>query len=140
MKRQARGLAIFGPSRVIADDLKSAAKITFERLDSAFSKFIIRRDTPIFGKCPFCRVRPIQCAFHFITRAKESVRWHKMNAVGSCFECNGRYENEAEFAAGCIRWLIERIGQEAYDALVREGNRIVKFTQDDRESILGSLR
>ena len=98
-----------------------------------FSIYIRTRDKRRRGKCPFHEgFKPIECCFHFVTRAKYSIRWDPRNAVATCHGCNMRYEYDPHFA---IAWFISEYGQEAYDVLIRDGNKISKFTSDDLRTI-----
>ena len=106
------------------------------KLDSLFSSYIRMRDKrKNSGRCTFC-FKPIACCFHFVTRAKHSVRWDDRNAVASCFGCNYRYEFDPHFA---IQWYIAKHGQEAYDILIYDGNRQAKFGIGDLEALKADL-
>jgi transcription elongation factor Elf1 len=99
-------------------------KTLVAKLDALFSTYIRIRDKRRFaGKCPFCKVRPIQGCFHWVTRSKQSVRWDESNAVASCNPCTLKFEyHPPEF----IQWFLANIGQEAYDALILKSNAIIK--------------
>lgn len=108
------------------------------KLDGLFSTYIRTRDKRITGgMCTFDCGQPIHCAFHFVTRAKYSLRWDERNAVGSCSGCNFRYEFDPHFA---VQWYLKNNGQEAYETLIRDGNRIAKFSLLDLESIHECLK
>lgn len=105
--------------------MKSKRKRMVDTLDTLFSIYIRTRDKRTTGgRCVFGCGKMIECVFHFVTRSKHSVRWDERNGVGSCSGCNLRYEYDPHFA---VRWYLEKNGHEAYDALVRDGNRIAKF-------------
>lgn len=143
-KRAAKSLAIFGAGgrtedhiiRPLIRDFKTMVAL----LDRAFSAVVIARDKNFFEACPFCSVRPIQCAFHFITRGKHSVRWNLQNAVGSCFDCNGLYEADDDFVVIAKAWFVDRFGQQVWDDLQRESNRIAKYSNDELEAMLAELK
>jgi hypothetical protein len=101
-------------------------------LDKEFSEFI----RGMFTACPFCG-RPVEHCFHFVTRAKYSVRWDERNAVGSCAGCNYRYEFDPHFA---IQWFIAFRGLPAYEQLIQDGNKIKKWDNADLEARLNELR
>lgn len=108
------------------------------KLDSAFSLKVRLRDKKVrgglcvFDACP----EPIACCFHFVTRAKHSLRWDFRNAVGSCFGHNLRYEYDPHFA---IQWYMKKHGKEAYEQLIFDGNKIAKFSNEDLEEKLREI-
>lgn len=113
--------------------MKSPRKRLVAQLDQLFSIYIRTRDKRAFGgRCPFVCGNPIQCCFHFVTRAKHSLRWDDRNAVGSCVGCNYRFEFDPHFA---IQWYVEKFGQQAYDALICQGNKQARFSLDDLRAI-----
>ena len=60
-----------------------------KELDKLFSLFIRTRDKRRFaGKCAFACGRPLEVAFHFLSRGNLQTRWNTDNAVGSCRGCN----------------------------------------------------
>ena len=142
--RAAKGLAIFGVRGRVEDGIIKPLVRDFKTmvalLDRAFSAVIIARDKNFFETCPFCSVRPIQCAFHFVTRGKHSVRWNLQNAVGSCFDCNGLYEADDDFVRYANSWFVDRFGQAVWDDLQRESNRIAKYSGDELEALLIELK
>lgn len=118
---------------------KSERKRLVAELDRTFSFFIRRRDgLKTGGTCifDFCGGM-IECCFHFITRAKHSVRWDERNAVGACASCNFTMEfNPHPF----INWYISKHGLPAYQELFRDSNRIAKFSNDDLQTILDGIK
>lgn len=96
------------------------------QLDKLFSKRIRGRDKVAFVSCPFHAVggSPIEVCFHFITRAKRSVRWDELNAVGSCYNCNDLYEKDVSFMRFIKEWYKSNYGPEAWQELVRRSNTI----------------
>lgn len=113
------------------------------RLDSVFSLLVRLRSKRLYhGACPFHETtpyRPVTQCFHFITRSKHSVRWDLRNAVGSCAACNLQYEHDQTFVDFVFDWYKEIYGQEAWDTLKRDSNRISKFSNDDLRVLLESL-
>lgn len=116
--------------------IRSVHKRLIKQLDAIFSLFIRERDRKRIGACPFDG-REIEQCFHFVTRAKHSIRWHPLNAVGSCAGCNCRYEFDPHFA---IQWYIRTYGQDAYDTLIREGNIIRKWSNEDLQKMIDEYR
>lgn len=106
---------------------KPGRKKVVRLLDSVFSNTVRQASREEIGHCAFCP-NPIEQCFHFITRAKHSVRWDRRNAVGSCAGCNYRYEFDPHFA---IRWYIDKFGLPAYEQLIADGNKIAKFSIAD---------
>ena len=117
---------------------KSARRRLIDTLDTLFSLYIRLRDKAEFkGMCVFGCGRPIECCFHIVTRGKYSVRWDERNAVGSCMIDNYKMEfNPHPF----ITWYIKRVGVEAYEALVRDSNRIPKHTHEDLRQLAAEIR
>ena len=108
---------------------KPSRKALVKKLDTLFSLYIRMRDKKLLGGiCPFACNKPLECCFHFVTRAKHSVRWDESNAVGGCHGHNYRYEFDPHFA---IRWYIDRYGEPAYADLILKGNQIAKFSNAD---------
>ena len=107
-------------------------KRLIKALDTEFS-LLIRKLCPM---CPFCGKNTEHC-FHFVTRAKYSVRWDERNAVGSCAGCNLRYEYDPHFA---VTWYINRCGLPAYEQLIRDGNQIAKLENSDLQTKLDNIR
>lgn len=112
------------------------------QLDAVFSAFIKSRDARTRGRCPFHHLTyaPIEHCFHFITRAKHSVRWNPKNAVGSCAGCNLRYEHDQTFIDYVFEWYKREYGPEAWDELKREANTIVKRSRTDLMALRDALR
>ncbi|MDI6808493.1 MAG: hypothetical protein QME66_05860 [Candidatus Eisenbacteria bacterium] len=104
-------------------------KLLVKKLDNLFSLYIRLRTRNYSGpNCPFCSKNPIECCFHFITRAKYSVRWDDRNAVGSCSGCNYRMEYDPH---KYIKWYIDHYGKDSYDELIRDSNIIKKRDNED---------
>lgn len=106
-------------------------KRLIKALDKAFSLAV----RALWKACPFCG-GTVEHAFHFVTRAKYSVRWDERNAVGSCAGCNYRYEFDPHFA---IAWFIANRGLDAYSQLIRDGNQIAKHTNEDLQKRLDEI-
>ena len=98
--------------------------------DRVFSEHVRKESVKLYKVCPFCLKNPIVDCFHFVTRAKYSVRWNPLNAVGSCRGCNIRMEFDPH---PFIQWFLDnRGGREAYDALILESNQTGKFKDKDK--------
>jgi hypothetical protein len=113
------------------------------QLDNLFSLHIRLRDKRLRGSCPFHETferKPIEQCFHFVTRSKHSVRWDERNAVGSCAGCNIRYEHDQTFVDTVFEWYKNEFGQEAWDTLKRDSNKIAKFSRIDLMEIRDRLR
>lgn len=122
-------------------NVKSERKRLVAKLDTLFSLYIRLRDRRKYGGyCVFGCGKSIDCAFHFITRTKHSVRWREENAAGSCRGCNMRNEYDPH---GYVQWYVKEHGQEAWDTLIRDGNKTAKFSMDDllriKEELEGKL-
>ncbi len=117
------------PRKIPARTLR---KRLIKALDKTFS-LVVRAKC---SKCTFCS-GPVEHCFHFVTRAKYSVRWDERNATGSCAGCNYRYEFDPHFA---IQWYLSFNGLTAYEQLVRDGNIISKHSNDDLERRLAELK
>ena len=111
-------------------------KQLIKRLDAAFSLLIRLRTQKEIGHCAFCP-KPIEHCFHFITRAKYSIRWDAMNAIGSCAGCN--YRNEFD-PSPFIYYFIKRWGQQALGVLIRDGNKISKLSNDDLKALFSDMQ
>lgn len=120
---------------------KTERALLVGQLDALFSQFIRTRDKRQFGGvCPFGHKngeqKPIQCCFHFVTRAKFAVRWDPRNAVGSCHDCNLENEyNPHRF----VKWYLKTWGRRKFDAVVREGHRLALFNNEDLRAIKANL-
>ena len=116
--------------------MKSKRRILVDKLDKQFSLLVRAISKREFAVCPFCHIRQIECCFHFVTRAKHSVRWDLTNAVGSCHSCNYTMEyNPHPF----VSWYIKRNGLDAYENLILRSNKIAKFGIGDLEDILQGI-
>lgn len=109
-----------------------------KKLDAVFSLYIRARDKRVTGgKCVFGCGRPIECCFHFVTRAKYAVRWDVENAVGSCTIDN--YTNEFN-PHPYVGWYIKRYGLGKYEDLLRRSNSVVKRTDLELLEIARDLK
>lgn len=110
---------------------RSKTKKLIHRLDTVLS-LIVRKQMP---NCLFCG-KPSDCAFHYITRAKYSIRWDFRNVVASCKGCNFRME----FDPAPFYWFfIMNNGLTAFDELIKDGNKTLKDSGFDYEEKLKEL-
>lgn len=98
--------------------------------DAVFSDCVRFRDE---GVCQNCerqyewKSKRYHCS-HFHSRAKRSVRFDLMNAVGLCFKCHEHFTAEDKFCGGPMntkehRALFEkRLGQKEFDLLAVRAN------------------
>ncbi len=134
-KRAAKAVDLW-PKRVkLKNPTAALRRRLIARLDTAFSLLVRLKTKQEVGHCAFCP-KPIEHCFHFITRAKHSIRWDFRNAIGSCAGCN--YRNEFD-PHSYIAYFISRWGTEAYEQLVRDGNKISKHSNEDLRAILDSF-
>ena len=106
--------------------------------DRDHSMFIrIRDKRQTGGYCVFGCGRHIGCAFHFYTRIHTATRWDDSNVVGSCSGCN--MENEYR-PAKYQSWFIDRYGAEAWAALGRKSQTIVKWGVPELKAINAEIR
>jgi len=131
-RRQKKANEPWRPDKIKAADRKNL----IARLDSAFSILIRIRTKREIGHCAFCP-KPIEHCFHFITRAKYSIRWDSRNAIGSCRGCN--YRNEFD-PHNFVYYFIRRWGQQSLNDLIRDGNRVAKFSNDDLRAMLVEMQ
>ena len=117
--------------------LKQSRKSLIRRLDTSFS-LLVRRNTirEGTGLCPFCLKNPIEVCFHFVTRAKYSVRWDHANAIGSCGGCNYSMEFDPH---RFIKFYIDKHGLGAYENLIRRSNEIKKLGVPELKQMLDDL-
>ena len=111
---------------------KSPRRKLVSEADRVFSLWIRNRDNKQYGHCVFCK-KPIEHCFHFITRAKYSVRWDELNCTSSCRSCNYSMEyNPHPF----IKWFLDKHGLATYEALILKSNQIAKFSTEDLQGII----
>lgn len=118
---------------------KPSRKYLVRELDKVCS-LIVRKEYERAGgdRCPFCHVKPIEGAFHWVTRARYSVRWDlEKNIWASCNSCNYRYEFDPH---PFIKVFLERKGVAAYEELVRLSHVPMKFDNLDLQIMLQNLR
>ena len=96
-----------------------------DKRDAAFSDFIraraghgCERGHKYYGP----KHAGLHCA-HVFSRRNKSVRWDEDNAYALCFSCHlWAHGNPTLF----YEWVIERMGQDGYDALRRRANTTTK--------------
>lgn len=90
-KRQAKALTLWPierkPRKLRA--IKTPRQRLRARLDALWSILIRRRDVRLYsGICVICHNRPIQVAYHIVSRKDDATRWDMDNGCGSCAPCN----------------------------------------------------
>jgi hypothetical protein len=107
---------------------KNISKLKKE-LDFLFSRFIrIRASENGKARCVSCQRQDnwenLQCG-HYISRSHLSVRWSIKNCFPQCISCNiFKNGNYPEFTS----YLLSNYGAEWLQDLIREGNKIKKWT------------
>lgn len=100
-----------------------------EKLDSIFSTFIRKRDTP--GQCISCGV-PINfsnCdAGHYIPRKHMSTRWDEKNVHAQCIECNRFKEGNL---SGYEKGLRTIYGNGIIMELMQKKNTLKKYSKTE---------
>ncbi len=136
-KRQAKALELGHKKRVKKVPKAKLRKRLVKTLDKEFS-LSVRAMWPVcfFPGCG----KPTQHCFHIFTRAKRSIRWDYRNSVGSCAGCNMRYEQDQAFIDDVRLWFVERFGQDEWDRLKADGNKIANHSNDDLQFILDKIR
>lgn len=108
------------------------------KLDKEFSRYIRLRDAFPNGMfvCISCgRVLPVSEADcgHFVSRAHMATRYDEMNCNAECRHCN-RFS--ATHLLGYREHLIQKYGEQKYEALVAEGRKIKKWSADELEAMI----
>jgi hypothetical protein len=106
-------------------------------LDKDFSLLVRAMDPVCFW--PPCGKPSANC-FHFFTRSKWSIRWDLRNATGSCAGHNILYEQDQAFIDDVRIWFVGKFGQDVWDTLKRDGNRLANFSNDELAAILDGIR
>lgn len=112
---------------------KLSRKGLVRKLDQAFSRKV--RSKARDHLCELCKKEPHSQVFHFITRAKHSVRWDLGNAVASCGGCNMKYEYDQTFIDWVFGWYKRNFGLEAWERLKFDSNKIAKFSNSDLQEM-----
>lgn len=114
-----------------------------KQLDSLFSLYIRTRDKRKgAGKCIFACGRPIEVAFHFVSRGNLGTRWDPRNAVGSCRGCNyseamDRREERKAYWRG---WHVALVGEATRLDLEAKAKQITKLSDADLEGLLADIK
>ena len=86
-------------------------RVKIDKADTMFSKYMRLK----VGKCECCgKVDGLQ-VHHFITRRKESTRYFENNIIVLCCGCHRKFHDSPHMQ---VEFMIKRLGQERYDALV----------------------
>ncbi len=108
----------------------SFGKAKIDLADKYFSLWIRSRANWTCERCGKYYAPPtsaLHCS-HFIGRGKENVRFDPENASAHCYGCHQYFTSHP---AEHVAWKLERIGQEAYDALRLKSNM---YCKKDRKS------
>ena len=100
---------------------KTARQKAVKKADAAMSLYVRARDK----RCVLCGTPYRLQAGHLIRRGKWSVRYDERNVFCQCAGCNKRHNYYPEFYTN---WWINRFGQEAYDKLVRDSQKLKHYT------------
>lgn len=109
-----------------------------EQLDLVFSKYIRLRDSGLNGYtvCISCGKTfffdQMQCG-HYFTRRHMSTRWDEDNCHSQCVFCNCHEHGNLE---GYKPNLIEKIGQERYDALCERVKETKQWSDDEIKEMI----
>lgn len=104
-----------------------------KKADKAFSIYVRKTTIEKYKVCPFCKVESITVCFHFVRRARKSVRWSLDNTIGSCGRCNFKeYRNPDPYRAFYIR----EFGVEKYLSVVDKSQEDFSPTVEYLESII----
>ena len=109
---------------------KTIRRTLVKKLDEVFSKVVRQRTGEL---CPLCGQRPVQCAFHFISRNRKSVRWDFRNVIGSCHGCNMEERNDH---SRFTQWYIDNYGERAYLELLRDSAQPRKWELYELEEMI----
>ncbi len=107
---------------------KSISKLKKEAW-KVFSKWIRNRDN---WTCYTCGKKmegsPAMHAGHFITRLRSSTMFSEDNVRAQCMYCNMWRGGESGIFA---QKLIEELGKDRFDALVKKSNQLKRFTEKE---------
>lgn len=108
-----------------------------KELDDLFSEYIRRRD----GRCQFClKVNDYKklSAHHIWSRTSMAGRWAPANGLALCFSCHRNIAHQKYEVFR--RWLIGRVGEEAFEKLMILCESKVKFRSADLQLIKKDLQ
>lgn len=118
----------------------SVFKNLIKRADEACSEYVRKRDSlrqDTGGMCFFCGLRPIECAAHIFHRSKYGTRFNPEAMRGSCFSCNGMFEeNPVPF----LQKFSADVGPDACETLDILSYVIPKHSRGDLEGIIKDFR
>jgi len=103
-------------------------------LDVEWSKFIRNRDT----HCQKCGGFGAVSAHHAFGRRHLATRWDIFNGVGLCYPCHIHWAHRDP--SGFTYWFQNKIPVDQYARLCEAHNSIVKYTPEDLEIMLKTLR
>ena len=113
--------------------LRTIMRRLVKKADKVLSLYVRKETIRKYKLCPFCKVEPITVCFHFVRRARKSVRWLPDNTIGACGKCNFReYRNPDPYRAFYIR----EFGVEKYLAIVDKSQEDFTPTIEYLEKII----
>ena len=104
------------------------AKREIAKLDQFCRQLVFARDK---GQCRVCgKSKPaVQTHWaHVISRSAKSTRWHLNNSMVLCYYHHFRWAHERPLQYA--EFVREKIGQDAYDFLIRTSNQSQPLTPD----------
>jgi len=110
---------------------RSGRKIHITALDNLFSRYIRGRDKWTCQRCGTIHElgsMGLHCS-HFIGRANKSTRFDEANCMSLCWGCHQFMDTHK--ATLYRRVMLDRLGQDGYDALEARSNIIVKRSEAD---------
>ncbi len=116
---------------------KWSAKAETKKLDKFCREVVFARDKHCCQRCGKGQVAAALHWAHTITRAAKSVRWHLDNSQVLCYYCHFRWAHE--YPLQFADWVLERLGQERYDALMRRSNQPQPLTEAVTHSVWAYL-
>src|SRR3990167_3449 len=100
-----------------------------KKADIVFSLYIRQRDK----RCFTCNsAKNLQCG-HFISRSHNATRYDPENAKAQCVGCNVfKNGNMAEYSYR----LLQKLGKERFNALIKRGREIKQFKIQELQEII----
>ena len=117
---------------------KLTRKGLVKKVDTVFQTWARKSAIKRFNNiCPFCRKRPIENAFHWITRSDYPTRWDPDNITGSCVACN--FDMEAHPLDYYQKYELWH-GKERLEALRMKAKGIAKYSNEELEALYNTYK